>query len=121
MPISEGYGREGDRWYANSAQSLSKDKVDDWFQEEMDERGSVPVAFIETLVGSADLVGLWAIRSYIEAKGYCRSTVRTIMCELYPMPTARGVVPYLWKAELDTYLAGRQRGCAMGSYSGQTI
>lgn len=112
MPISEGYGREGDRWYVNSAQSWSKDKVDDWFQEEMDERGSVPVGYIETLVGSADLVGRWAILSHIEGKGKRRGTARKIMRD-YPMSIVKEV-QYTWKRSLDAYLDAREAAIREG-------
>lgn len=80
-------------------------RFDDWFPE-MDVRGKVPLGLIETLVGSADLVGRWAIRSYIiEVRGLSRGTARTIMRE-YPMPSIREV-PYTWKASLDAIIDAR--------------
>ena len=89
----------------NSAQGWSLVNLDDW-SPEMDERGSVPLGYIETLVGSADLVGKWAIHSYIiEATGYSGQTARAIMRE-YPMPTVCGV-PYTWRASLDAHLDAR--------------
>ncbi|MGH8567429.1 MAG: hypothetical protein ACREXU_05270 [Gammaproteobacteria bacterium] len=104
MAISEGYGRKGNDWYVNSGQSCSRDEAKNRFPCAKPD-GSVPLAFIETLVGSADLVGLWAIRSYIEGKGYSRRTTQTIMRD-YPM--LYDGVPYTWKASLDAYLDVRQ-------------
>ncbi|MGH8507401.1 MAG: hypothetical protein ACREVH_01580 [Gammaproteobacteria bacterium] len=90
----------------NSGQGWSRDKVDEMFVREARPDGSVPLAVIETLVGSADLVGLWAIRSYIEGKGCSRSTTQTIMRD-YPMQDAKGV-PYTWQASLNEYLDARR-------------
>ena len=92
MPISEGYGQRGNDWYVNSAQGWSLDKLDDCFPE-MDERGSVPLGYIETLVGSADLVGKWAIHSYIiEATGVFRAECPGNHARVPPADRPRGAV-----------------------------
>jgi hypothetical protein len=124
LPISEGYGRKGCRFFVNSAQAWSRDRVDEKFGPESKADGSVPLAYIETLVSEADLVGRWAIRSYIQGKGYSRETALTIMRELREIgmlreirdigrPTVREV-PYMWKADLDDYLDARKAGVREG-------
>lgn len=106
MAISNGYGRDGNRWYVNSAQSWSRDgKVEEHFREAAP-NGSVPLGFIETLVDGADLVGRWAIRSYIESNWYSRRSAQTIMRNL-PMQRAREI-PYTTKKTVDDYLDARE-------------
>ena len=78
----------------NSAQAWSRDRVDEELGRESQADGSVSLGYIETLVSEADLVGRWAIRSYIQGKGYSRETALTIMREL-DMPDVKGM-PYLW-------------------------
>jgi hypothetical protein len=83
------YGRKGGCFYVNSAQSCSRDRVDEMFLNAAPD-GSVPWEYIETLTGGADLVGDWAIRSYIEAHGYSRRAAQYLMRE-YAMSEARGL------------------------------
>jgi hypothetical protein len=107
VPISEGYGRKGGDWYVNSAQGCRLERVDDVFGFKSTGGGAIPLALIETLVGSADLVGKWAILSHIiEVGGYSRGTARVIMHE-YPMQTTLGWIPYAWRKSLDDYLKAR--------------
>ena len=107
MPISEGYGRKGCRFFVNSAQAWSRDRVDEKFGREAAADGSVSLDFIETLVSEpVDLMGRWAIRAHIRARGYSRRTAQKIM-STYPMSTTVTGVPYTWSESLDAYLDAR--------------
>jgi hypothetical protein len=109
LTISEGYGRKRCRFFVNSAQAWSRDRVDEKFGPEAAADGSVPLGFIETLVSeSADLVGRWAIRAHIRARGYSRRTTQKIMSTCPMLTTANGV-PYTWSELLDLYLDVRDK------------
>ncbi|MGH8578501.1 MAG: hypothetical protein ACREXJ_16670, partial [Gammaproteobacteria bacterium] len=73
----------------NSAQSWSRDRVDETFPDAAID-GSIRWGWIESLIGVSDLVGNWAIRTHIEARGYSRRAAQCIMHD-YAMPAARGV------------------------------
>jgi hypothetical protein len=50
----------------NSAQGWSRDKVEELFDKEGKADGSVALRYIETITSDAELIGKWAIVSYIE-------------------------------------------------------
>ena len=126
------YGKQANRFYVNSAQNLPRDKVDEQFGRESKGDGSVALGYIETITNGAELIGKWAIVSYIEESllraeeenllppGEVRFAQRhaahrqaqRIMLG-FAFPTAQGL-PYISKAELDGYLDARKAAIRKG-------
>jgi len=122
------YGQKGNTWHVNSAQGVSRDRVDETFGKESRGDGSVSLSYIETITSGADLKGKWEILSYIEksllpaagqvglaGRRAARRQAQRIMRE-YPMPTTdKGGVPYISRAaELDGYLDKREAAIREG-------
>lgn len=127
------YGQQGNRFYVNSAQRWSVDKVEELFGKEEKGGGAVALGYIETITSGADLKGTWAIRSYIEEslfsageegllpagevrfakRGAARRQTQRIMRE-FAFPTTAEGLPYISKADLDARFAARKAAIHKG-------
>jgi hypothetical protein len=106
--ISMTYGRKANNWHVNSGMGWSCDVVDQKFGNLSNGDGSVPWRFIETITGGADLIGDWAIISYIRRRGgYGQRQASRIMRGL-ALPTIDQGVPYVSEAALDDHLDKRK-------------
>lgn len=127
------YGQQGNRFYVNSAQRWSVDKVEELFDKEEKGGGAVALGYIETITSGADLKGKWAIRSYIEEsllpageeslvpagqvrfaqRRAARRQAQRVMLE-FAFPTTDEGLPYISKADLDAYLDARKAAIREG-------
>jgi hypothetical protein len=141
------YGRKGNDWQVNSSERISRYKVDARFGLKSKGDGEVSMAYLETITQGADLLGSWAIRSYIEERLFlagppipqgevrfarrraARRQAQRLMSALGLPKTPEGI-PYISKADLDARIDARKeeirqaratgRGAAGDSAPGST-